>query len=472
MSDRHRRIAQQGEDRGRRVRPGQVDDEPPHGERGSSHRLVRLAEPGVPPVSVAHDAAARLRRAGVRVRTRYRDWTPKVGVAYDVFGDGKTAIKANVGKYVLGQALLVGGLASQPGYNVQLTSSRAWTDNNKNFIPDCDLTRNTDQGPTQAGADNQVDTCLAAVGANALMYSNSPQPQPRGAGRRPLRLGQASVQLGVLGQRAARNRPRRVGERRRVQALVRQLPRHRRHQPHGGSSTRSSASRRRRFRRRQSSAGGAPLPTTGLNTTGFFNVNDSRPATNLQGLSDTMFPGSNVYDHWFGFDLGINAQAPARRHRPGRPQHRSSDDRLLRRRGSGQGGQSGTGRDVAQPHRGHQQLDQHLPHGAEVAPAGEVPRVVHDSEDRGAARRLVPEHSRRRDGGQLTRVERDGHSARARTSPDGWRRDGFDDAGHSPAWFELLHAVQPDRPAPGQDHPSARTRRTSASTSTTSPTRT
>ncbi len=81
--------------------------------------------------------------------TRYRDWTPKVGVAYDLFGDGKTAIKANVGKYMLGQALLVGGLASQPGYNVQLTSSRAWTDNNKNFIPDCDLTRNTNQGPTR-----------------------------------------------------------------------------------------------------------------------------------------------------------------------------------------------------------------------------------------------------------------------------------------------------------------------------------
>ena len=58
------------------------------------------------------------------------------------------------------------------------------------------------------------------------------------------------------------------------------------------------------------SAGGAALPTTGLNTTGFFNVNDTRPATTLTGLSDTMFPGSNVYDHWFGFDLGINARLP------------------------------------------------------------------------------------------------------------------------------------------------------------------
>ena len=52
--------------------------------------------------------------------TRYKDWTPKIGAAYDLFGDGKTALKVNVGRYVLGQALVLGGLASQPGYNVQL----------------------------------------------------------------------------------------------------------------------------------------------------------------------------------------------------------------------------------------------------------------------------------------------------------------------------------------------------------------
>ncbi len=241
--------------------------------------------------------------------TRYRDWTPKVGVAYDLFGDGKTAIKANVGKYVLGQALLVGGLASQPGYNVQLTSSRAWTDNNKNFIPDCDLTRNTNQGPTQAGADNQVDTCLAAVGANALMYSNALNPNLAvqddaryGWGKRPY-----SWEFSVSAQRE-------IGKGVSVNGGV--------FKRWFGNflvtdDTSHTADQYTQFGIPQSaipappvSAGGAPLPTTGLNTTGFFNVNDSRPATNLQGLSDTMFPNSNVYDHWFGFDLGINARLP------------------------------------------------------------------------------------------------------------------------------------------------------------------
>ena len=32
--------------------------------------------------------------------TSYNDITPRVGVAYDVFGNGKTAVKVNVGKYL------------------------------------------------------------------------------------------------------------------------------------------------------------------------------------------------------------------------------------------------------------------------------------------------------------------------------------------------------------------------------------
>ena len=46
----------------------------------------------------------------------------------------------------------------------------------------------------------------------------------------------------------------------------------------------------------------ASLPAT-LYTSGFYNVNDTVAANNLTGLSDHMYPGSNVYDHWFGFQL-------------------------------------------------------------------------------------------------------------------------------------------------------------------------
>jgi len=241
--------------------------------------------------------------------TAYRDWTPKVGVAYDLFGDGKTAIKANIGKYVLGQALVVGGLASQPGYNVQLTSSRNWTDNNRNFIPDCDLTRNTNQGPTAAGADNQIDTCAAAVGGNANFYSNTLLPNLAvqddaryGWGKRPY-----SWEFSVSAQREiGRGVSVNGGVFRRWfgNFLV-------------TDDTSHTADQYTQFGIPASaipappaSAGGATLPTTGVNTNGFFLVNDARASTPLTGLSDTMFPGSNVYDHWFGFDLGINARLP------------------------------------------------------------------------------------------------------------------------------------------------------------------
>ena len=66
------------------------------------------------------------------------DWknvTPRVGVAYDLFGNGKTAAKVSIGKYVL--ASNVG--FNSPVNNIASTVTRAWTDSNNNFIPDCDL---------------------------------------------------------------------------------------------------------------------------------------------------------------------------------------------------------------------------------------------------------------------------------------------------------------------------------------------
>ncbi|HVZ19597.1 MAG TPA: carboxypeptidase-like regulatory domain-containing protein [Vicinamibacterales bacterium] len=239
--------------------------------------------------------------------TAYRDWTPKMGVAYDVFGDGKTALKANLSKYVLGQALVLGGLASQPGYNIQLTSSRTWVDNNHNFVPDCDLTNPASQGPTQSGANQQIDTCLAPFGAAANFYSNSLIPNLAvqddaryGWGKRPY-----SWEFSVSVQHElARGISVNGGVYRRWfgNFLVTDDTNHTAADYTAYSIGQSA------IPAPPASAGGATLPTTGLNTSGFYNVNDSRPAINLTGLSDTMFPGSNVYDHWFGYDLGISAR--------------------------------------------------------------------------------------------------------------------------------------------------------------------
>jgi hypothetical protein len=240
--------------------------------------------------------------------TRYKDFTPKFAAAFDVFGDGRTALKANVGKYVLGQALVVGGLASQPGYNVQLTSSRSWIDNDGDWVPDCDLTQNTAQGPTAAGAANQVDTCGVATGANANFYSNTLIPNLAvmddaryGWGKRPYSWEYAisaqheltqglSINGGIFWRRFGNflvtdNTSATVADFAQYSVTPSLIP---------GAPA---------------SAGGESLPGN-IYTDQFFNLNPGVPVNNLTGLSKTMFPGSNVYDKWFGFDIGMSARLP------------------------------------------------------------------------------------------------------------------------------------------------------------------
>jgi hypothetical protein len=71
----------------------------------------------------------------------WKDITPKVGFAYDLTGDAKTALKVSIGKYVLGQGGAFGnGLSTLgPAQGLQTTTSRNWSDANGDFVPQCDL---------------------------------------------------------------------------------------------------------------------------------------------------------------------------------------------------------------------------------------------------------------------------------------------------------------------------------------------
>jgi len=83
----------------------------------------------------------------------YRDLTPRGGVAYDVFGNGKTAVKVSFGRYL--EAAQNGGLfvSSRPTSRVSTTATRTWTDANGNFTPDCDLLSNVAQDLRANGRD-------------------------------------------------------------------------------------------------------------------------------------------------------------------------------------------------------------------------------------------------------------------------------------------------------------------------------
>ena len=68
----------------------------------------------------------------------FKDLSPRLGVAYDLFGNGKTAIKGTIGRYVT----LIGANLAQlwhPANQQVNNANRTWSDANGNFIPDCDL---------------------------------------------------------------------------------------------------------------------------------------------------------------------------------------------------------------------------------------------------------------------------------------------------------------------------------------------
>ena len=84
----------------------------------------------------------------------WHDVSYRSGAVYDLKGDGKTAIKVTLNKYLSGQG--DGGpfgLALAPANLVVQTTTRNWTDANGNFIPDCDLSNPALQDTRPTGGD-------------------------------------------------------------------------------------------------------------------------------------------------------------------------------------------------------------------------------------------------------------------------------------------------------------------------------
>jgi hypothetical protein len=76
---------------------------------------------------------------------KWRDISPRLGIAYDLFGNGKTAVKAQFGRYIEAESLSI-AQATNPVNAIVINATRNWTDPNFDptmktsaYTPPCDL---------------------------------------------------------------------------------------------------------------------------------------------------------------------------------------------------------------------------------------------------------------------------------------------------------------------------------------------
>lgn len=68
----------------------------------------------------------------------WKDFDPRFGASYDLFGNSRTALKFAVGRYVAKTNVDVAVLLN-PNTTAVNAASRSWNDGNNNYYPDCDL---------------------------------------------------------------------------------------------------------------------------------------------------------------------------------------------------------------------------------------------------------------------------------------------------------------------------------------------
>ena len=97
----------------------------------------------------------------------WKDITPRFGAAYDVFGNGKTAIRFNMGKYLEAITASNNDLDMNPLYRTVTNTTRNWNDANRDFVPNCDL-----NSPAANGECARMDS--QALGQPAFFRSFDP----------------------------------------------------------------------------------------------------------------------------------------------------------------------------------------------------------------------------------------------------------------------------------------------------------
>src|SRR5688572_28029134 len=112
----------------------------------------------------------------------YKDITPRIGVSYDLFGDGRTALKVHLGRYLEGAGTGGTYTSTNPSLRMPQTTpilgtagvTRAWTDANRNVAPDCDLLNPNTQDLRSSGGDLCGVLSNTEFGRNVLTNNFDP----------------------------------------------------------------------------------------------------------------------------------------------------------------------------------------------------------------------------------------------------------------------------------------------------------
>jgi hypothetical protein len=74
----------------------------------------------------------------VKATPSWKDVNPRVGAVYDLFGDGRTALKVTIGRYVAKTTTAI--TQSNNPITTSINSvTRVWNDTDGDYVPDCDL---------------------------------------------------------------------------------------------------------------------------------------------------------------------------------------------------------------------------------------------------------------------------------------------------------------------------------------------
>ncbi|MEQ1758068.1 MAG: carboxypeptidase regulatory-like domain-containing protein [Vicinamibacterales bacterium] len=213
----------------------------------------------------------------------WRDLTYRSGVSYDLFGNGKTAVKVAFNKYLLGQTLNGLGRSPNPVLAAVTTATRTWADANQDFVPQCDLTSTAANGECGVMSNLLFGSATAGDRYDSDLISGFNHRQTNWELT-------TSVQHELMPRVAID-----VGYFRRVWANFQVT-----------DNTLTTAADYTRFTYNQPAD--ARLPNGGnYSIAGFYDVNPNKvgQVSNLNLLSGDV---GEMKEHWNGVDLGINAR--------------------------------------------------------------------------------------------------------------------------------------------------------------------